>query len=311
MTTNRLKLTFYAIALTTLASLVSSTLYGAASTSTSDELHVLKEYKSLYRNITVVQKNNWRCVRLKNKKNPYNSQSCLKVDAPQELLFFYSQAMMAVMSTQPDGLNVLSVGLGGGTIATALHSYFKNIKVTTVEIDPKMLDAARDYMNFNEIANNQVEIQDARYFIRKEGKRKALYDVVLLDAFNGEYIPEHLTTKEFLEEVKAVLKPGGMVLSNTFSYKDFYHSESVTYDAVFADFCSMRSAGARTIIAFKGKACDASVLRAAIAKNTAKLDPFIPNSFTLVDTITDTKEWDHKARIFTDQFSPANLYNAH
>lgn len=270
---------------------------------------VVKEYRSLYRNITVVENPPQRCIRLENKKNPYNSQSCLVLNNPRELLFFYSQAMFAVLSTLDDGFSVLSVGLGGGTMPTALHSYFSNVDVTTVEIDPKMLEAAKDFMFFVEAPRNAVVIQDARFYIRKQGQKGAQYDVVMLDAFNGEYIPEHLTTQEFLQEVKKVLKPGGLLLSNTFSYKDFYHSESVTYESVFPDFCMLRSAGVRTIVAYNGLSCDAGKLRKEVAANLENLKPYIPFPGFLPDAISNDKNWDPTARLFTDQFSPANLYN--
>lgn len=274
------------------------------------EPQVLKEYKSLYRNITVIELPHSRCIRLKNKKNPFNSQSCLKLSAPKQLLFFYSQAMMTALSSQHDNIRVLSVGLGGGTMPSAIHSYFNNAHVTTVELDPKMLEAAQDYMQFVVSDKNTVEIQDARYFIRKQGHKGVQYDVVLLDAFNGEYIPEHLTTQEFLQEVKKVLKPGGMLLSNTFSYQGFYHSESVTYQSVFPDFCAFRSAGTRTVVAYNGTPCDKATLSAGIEKQLAKLAPYIYNPAGVLGTLTDEKDWDANAQIFTDEFSPANLYNS-
>ncbi len=270
---------------------------------------VLHEYKSLYRNVTVIENSRTRCVRLKNKRNPYNSQSCYLKAAPSELLFFYSKAMMSVLATQPDGQKILSVGLGGGTMPTAIHSYFKNMDVTTVEIDPKMLEAARDYMGFTAGERNQVVIQDARFFIKKQVAKGAQYDVVLLDAFNGEYIPEHLTTQEFLQEVKSIMKPGGVLLSNTFSFKDFYHSESVTYDSVFKGFCSMRSSTVRTIVAYKDKACDPNVLKATVMSKLTSLTAYISNPSHMLNVISNDKNWDETARIFTDQFSPANLMN--
>lgn len=282
---------------------------GLLSLQASAAPRVVKEYRSLYRNITVVENPPQRCIRLENKKNPYNSQSCMVLNNPQELLFFYSQAMFAVLSTLDDGFSVLSVGLGGGTMPTALHNYFSEVDVTTVEIDPKMLEAAKDYMFFAEGPRNAVVVQDARFFIRKEGQKGAQYDVVMLDAFNGEYIPEHLTTQEFLQEVKKVLKPGGLLLSNTFSYKDFYHSESVTYDSVFPDFCMLRSAGARTIVAYNGRACDPEQLHKQVAGNLESLKSYIPFPGFLPESISNDKNWDPSARIFTDQFSPANLYN--
>ncbi|WP_236983054.1 spermidine synthase [Marinagarivorans cellulosilyticus] len=228
---------------------------------------------------------------------------------PDELLFFYSKAMMAALSTQKDDVRVLSVGLGGGTMPRAIMSYFKSPHVTTVELDSKMLEAAEEFMHFKQADNNRVVIQDARYFIRKQGFAKEKYDVILLDAFNGEYIPEHLTTREFLEEVKKILSPNGLLLSNTFSFRDFYNSESVTYEAVFPDFCAFKSAGARTVVAFNGSKCDAEKLKQDVERNLVALAPYIRNARGIVNSITDKKDWNVSAKVFTDEFSPANLYN--
>ena len=70
------------------------------------------------------------------------------------------------------------------------------------------------------------------------------YDLVMLDAYDHEYIPEHLLTREFLQEVKSLLKPGGIVAANTFSSSRLYDSESVTYRAVFGEFYNLKTATA-------------------------------------------------------------------
>lgn len=283
---------------------------GAAADPAASPKGVLKEYKSLYRDVSVVQYGNRRCVHLDNNKNPQNSQSCMFVDRPNMLTFFYAQAMLGTLTTQKDGLKVLNVGLGGGTMPNAIRSYFPNADVTSVELDPKMLEAAKDYMFFVEGPHNKVVIEDARYFVRKQQKHGPQYDVVLLDAFDGEYIPEHLTTQEFLQEVESILKPGGLLMANTFAHKNFSHSESATYDSVFPGFCAYRYAGSRTLVAFKGKACDKEKVLAAINNNMGKLKQYIPRPGYLLRLLSDEKDWDPEAKIFTDQFSPANLYNS-
>jgi len=61
----------------------------------------------------------------------------------------------------------------------------------------------------------QVRVTDGRMFIRGSIK---LYDLIILDAYSaGGRIPFHLTTKEFMEEVKSRLLPGGFVLMNLIS----------------------------------------------------------------------------------------------
>jgi spermidine synthase len=35
------------------------------------------------------------------------------------------------------------------------------------------------------------------------------YELIMLDAYEHQYIPEHMLTREFLSEVRALLQPGG------------------------------------------------------------------------------------------------------
>ena len=68
----------------------------------------------------------------------------------------------------------------------------------------------------------------------------ASYDLILLDAYGGDYIPEHLMTAEFLEEVAGLLAPGGVVAANTFAHSQLYDHESVTYRQVFGPFYNLK-----------------------------------------------------------------------
>ncbi|NKC02226.1 MAG: hypothetical protein GKR90_27510 [Pseudomonadales bacterium] len=69
------------------------------------------------------------------------------------------------------------------------------------------------------------------------------YDIVLLDAFNAEYIPEHLLSSDFFDEIKSILTPDGVLGSNTFASSALYDHESVTYHAVFGDFFNVQIEG--------------------------------------------------------------------
>jgi hypothetical protein len=67
------------------------------------------------------------------------------------------------------------------------------------------------------------------------------WDVIFLDAFTmGGRLPFHLMTREFLEEVRAHLAPGGIVVANLNSALAgpagrIFRSEYVTYRAVFSE----------------------------------------------------------------------------
>ena len=84
-------------------------------------------------------------------------------------------------------------------------------------------------------------------FAKRMGKRGTRYDLVMLDAFDHEYIPEHLLTREFLQEVKALLAPRGVLAANTFATSRLYDFESATYFSVFGEFYRLKR-GNRVIL---------------------------------------------------------------
>jgi len=43
------------------------------------------------------------------------------------------------------------------------------------------------------------------------------YDIVIVDAYYSDALPFHLTTEEFLREVKAVMAPDGVIAYNVIS----------------------------------------------------------------------------------------------
>jgi spermidine synthase len=131
--------------------------------------------------------------------------------------------------------SVLVLGLGGGVIPREMHYYFPSAEIDVAEIDPKILQVARKYFGFIEDDKLRVHIDDGRVFIKQQ-LRKGItkkYDIVILDAFNGDYIPFHLMTKEFLEEVKGVLSDDGVVVANVFSNNRLFDAELKTFLAVF------------------------------------------------------------------------------
>ena len=73
----------------------------------------------------------------------------------------------------------------------------------------------------------------------------------MLDAYERQYIPEHMLTREFLTEVRSLLTPDGVVAANTFSSSRLYQNESVTYRSVFGPFYNLKS-GNRVILAANG-----------------------------------------------------------
>jgi len=74
-----------------------------------------------------------------------------------------------------------------------------------------VVSVAKRYFMFQENERMQVQVVDGRIFLQKTPHR---YDVIVLDAYYADAIPFHLSTREFLKELKAKLTPTGILVSN-------------------------------------------------------------------------------------------------
>jgi len=274
---------------------------------------VIHKERSLYRNILVEDKGDLRCLKF-NVKSTKTQQSCYLKSQPQQLVFNYTKLMMASLLLNPEPKRILIVGLGGGTMSNTLAQLYPQSQIDNVEIDPAVIKVARDYFGFFENDNVKTYDQDGRIFIKRALLKRQSYDWIILDAFNGDYIPEHLLTKEFLQEAKALLSDNGILSSNTFSLSELYAHESATYKAVFGDFYQVsNSANSNRIIlvskkGFKGNSIDPTKL----SKLDTNLSYYGVDIHSLYKSMINTKNkqsWPENTRILTDQFSPANLLN--
>ncbi len=125
--------------------------------------------------------------------------------------------------------NVLIIGLGGGTTQTAFAHYYPQVNVDTAELDPMVLEVARQYFNFKESQRQKVHIADGRMFLRRAQSK---YDLIILDAYvrsrYGACIPQHLVTKEFFELAREHLNPtNGIIAYNVIGNIDGWHANIV------------------------------------------------------------------------------------
>lgn len=109
-----------------------------------------------------------------------------------------------------DVRSVALIGLAAGTMAKELTLAYGPIPIDGVEIDPKIVEVGRKYFDMNE-PNLNVIVQDGRYFLSTTSKQ---YDIVGIDAYRQPYIPFHLTTREFFDQVQSHLTPDGVAIVN-------------------------------------------------------------------------------------------------
>jgi len=122
-----------------------------------------------------------------------------------------ANAFQPAQSSAPTPRSIAILGLAGGTTARQYRlAYGDSIDITGVEIDPEILDIGHRYFHLGDARAHEV-VSDARYWLDTQAGH---YDVIVLDAYRQPYIPFHLTTKEFFQQVRDHLNPGGVAAVN-------------------------------------------------------------------------------------------------
>lgn len=106
--------------------------------------------------------------------------------------------------------NMAVIGLAAGTIPKQFTEVFGPIQVDGIELDPEVVEAGRKYFALDE-PNINVIVGDGRYELNQLEDR---YDLITLDAYKVPYIPWHLTTQEFFNEVREHLEDDGIMAVN-------------------------------------------------------------------------------------------------
>lgn len=269
---------------------------------------VIHKERSLYQTLLVTQEGQRVCLKFSVRRDQRN-QSCFEKNRPLRMVFPYTRMMMAALLLNPQPKRALVVGLGGGTLPIALANIYPEIEIDAIEIDPAVIRVAEDFFNFTTNKRLRVHAQDARVFTKRALRRGDKYDLVILDAFNGEYIPEHLMTQEYLEETKALLSENGVVASNTFTISKLYDHESVTYSAVFGRFFNLKifQSANRVILASNAPLPSEAALKERAQDLAPLLKAYEVPIESYAKSIDAGIDWDVSARPLTDQFSPANL----
>lgn len=127
---------------------------------------------------------------------------------------YWSVAPYFTKGFQPSDMKSMAMlGSAAGTAAYIATQVYGPIPVDGVEIDPDIVAIGQKYFGLDRVPNVITHEQDARTYLQTEGKNKK-WTVVGIDAYRQPYIPFHLTTKEFFQEVKSHLTPDGAAMIN-------------------------------------------------------------------------------------------------
>ena len=189
--------------------LAANEIYHCGSGLDKESITVLFRKPSLFGDVLVVDSDSKRYLRFGDVCGA--DQSSIDLLAPDKVIVEYVRNASLSLIYAQNRQAVLVVGMGGGVFSNLLARNFPDIEIDAIEIDPVVVDVAKEYFGVKTTENYRIHIQDAADFIMQTNNH---YDVIFLDAYDGDGIPEHLTDKTFFTQVAKLLKPGGVVVAN-------------------------------------------------------------------------------------------------
>lgn len=141
------------------------------------------------------------------------AQTVSRRDGGATHLYYDWAGLVDVFMPGVSGPSVLMLGLGGGEMIHVLRKTKPSAQVTAVEVDDRVIKMALRYFPQNVKDVDIVEMDAARYMSRKCPAR---FDVIIVDVFEAENLPEHFTSAAFFSDVERCLLPRGMVIMNVY-----------------------------------------------------------------------------------------------
>jgi spermidine synthase len=231
------------------------------------------------------------------------------LDDPTHLEFAYTRLLGDVadaLAPAAAPIAALHVGGGGFTLPRYVEATRSGSMNRVLELDPVVVDVARDELGLVTSDDLTVVVGDARLSLANEPTDG--YDLVIGDAFAGPAVPWHLTTTEFVSAIERVLRPSGIYAINIIDYPplELARAQLATLAAVFEHVgvygppsrVTGTSGGNIILLASNEPLPEAAILaanrehggRAALATDAAEIDPFMDGAVVLTDDFAPTDQ---------------------
>jgi spermidine synthase len=141
----------------------------------------------------------------------FGIQSSMRRSDPLELDLSYTRAMMSFQLFHRDPKDILIVGLGGGSLSKYCFHKFASARVTTVEIDERVIALREWFVIPPDSARFQIVHADAAEYL---SDKVGVADVILLDGFDAFGLPASLSSQSFYDSCHAALRSEGVLVAN-------------------------------------------------------------------------------------------------
>ena len=270
---------------------------------------LLKSRKSLYNNIYIYKDGSYVTLTFGYNRALFSESSYNTLD-DTELPFAYTRYMTAGLIYPKKLDSILEIGFGGGRTASYLHHYLPNVSITSVELDPVVVELSRKYFGIKNEPNFQVVNSDGRLYLSLLTRK---YDLIMIDAYRGPFVPFHLLTKEFYELVKKHLAEGGAVAQNIEPTTMLFDSAVKTIQSVFPQIEFYMAEGNIVTVAYDGPPRSAEELAQVAQQRQAQyqlryaLPAMLEERRPLAQNAAAISP---NAKVLTDDFAPAEALKA-
>lgn len=233
------------------------------------------------------------------------TESAIDLKTPDALALTYTRYMTAALAfTDRDVERIALVGLGGGRTISYLVNAIPNAVADVAELDPAVVSLAEKYFGASSNERLRIHTRDGRVFFNQT---KDKFDLVLVDAYRGAFVPFHLTTREFYTLLQSRLNEGGIVAQNVEPSTLFFDSSFVTMKKVFDNVDALEAGGNVVLIGYTGppKSPEQVMARAGIVQQRLGLQ------YDLRNLVQARRELHPGllARVLTDDFAPVEMLN--
>lgn len=139
-------------------------------------------------------------------------QSLMKLNDPAMPVLPPHQAMLEVLPADTGSGVALELGLGGGAMQRYFQKYRPNWQLTSVELNPTIIELYRDHFQLEEESGNQQQANRAEQAIQHI--EPTSIDALLIDICTNEGLPPFLSDQIFWSHVSKALKPKATLAVN-------------------------------------------------------------------------------------------------
>jgi spermidine synthase len=275
----------------------------AAVRAVAQESGLLEKRESLYNNIFIFGDRDQVSMTFGQNKR-YYTESSMKLSDPGALTVDYTRFMTLGVAYPPNVERIAEIGLGGGRTVSYLTQTLPDAGILAIELDKDVVDLAKMYFKFQESARLRTVVSDGRAYLLKDSEK---WDVILIDAYRGPFVPFHLLTKEFYTLVKSRLNPGGVVVQNIEPSTMLFDSATATLKSVFPSVDLYDGGGNVVAIGYDGASIPQSELVARAGRATERWKP----RYDFRQMASERRVFTRPAgKVLTDDFAPVETLRA-